>query len=142
MNDCNVDVVLQKAMLELKSDSIFMIKLGITPIDKERECYSGFIITTDIGSVHGEQMVFPGGKSMKLPKQETEALARRGFVEGVVKDGIALCVEQTAWWAEKCKRMLLHTLLSEIPNIKIFIVDHLGKHMDKIWAVSLAKVPW
>ena len=43
MNDNNNDVLLQQAMSELEADTVFMIKLGITPIDKERQCYSGFI---------------------------------------------------------------------------------------------------
>eukprot|EP01084_Bolivina_argentea_P031209 57780_1 len=133
------DIILQKAMEEFSSDGLFMIKFGKTPRDKERECYAGFIITEDTGKIFGNQLVFPGCKSMKLPKAALYALNKIGLYEGHTFKSHTLTIEQTAWWAEKSKRHLLHTLLKHISGVKILTMDHLGKNMDLNWAIKLAE---
>ena len=139
MEDSQIDVQLQLAKEQVKSDSLFIIKLGSTPRDKERDCYSGFIITSDAGRIIGNQLAFPGGKSCKLSTKVRSELAKIGVVEGKVINCMSLCVEQTAWWAEKAKDLLLITFLTPTSSIKILILDHLGKHMDLNWCVALAK---
>ena len=97
------------------------------------------MICNDRTGIDGLQLVFPGGKSKTLSKQDAKELASLKLYDGRKYQIFALSIEQTNWWAEKSKFNLCQTLLPKINVAKIFIVDHLGKHRDLCWVKKLAQ---
>eukprot|EP01083_Nonionella_stella_P063055 163897_1 len=132
------DLLLRKAIASYDQNSMFMLKFGNVKVDKERECYSGYIISDDLGKIWGNQIVLPGGKKKKLTADERGKIVAMGLGEGKVLSGHTICIEQTAWWAEKSKFSLLRTLCVHTPSVYLIIMDHLGKHMDAIWDKEMA----
>eukprot|EP01084_Bolivina_argentea_P208306 355205_1 len=64
------DFILSKAIEEYESKGLFMLNVGKTPRDNERQCYAGLVITNDKGFIEGNQLVFPGGKTFKLSSHD------------------------------------------------------------------------
>ena len=73
-------------------------------------------------------MILPGGKNKKLPQKDNKYLGDIGIPEGVLKHNTVVCVERSAWWADKAISQLPAYKVFRVQDVHIIVVDHLTKH--------------